>query len=228
MTGPRGRLPGRRGADGRRTRGQTLVEFALVLPIFLVILMSLLDFGRVIYAQHTINQDAREAARVGAVSADTLTSTLPVGCVANPANPPACDTRFTTRYAKIRAAAKVMAPAVPMTDASIFGGDKCDADRLQNCSLPVTNARYLPCSGVKVYTGGTPAMPDDAVTPASVPATTVTQTCFYPNGVINTNILYPPKVVVKISVTVPLITPIISSILGGGITISAESEQLLQ
>ena len=37
----------------------------MVLPIFLLILMGLLDFGRVIYAQHTINQDAAEGARVG-------------------------------------------------------------------------------------------------------------------------------------------------------------------
>ena len=46
-----------------RWRGQALVEFALVLPIFLLILMTLLDFGRVIYAQHTINQDAAGGAR---------------------------------------------------------------------------------------------------------------------------------------------------------------------
>ena len=207
---PRGAF--RRGPSSRRTRGQALVEFALVLPVFTLMLMGLLDFGRVVYAQHTINHDAREAARLCAVSADTLSTAA----------------QFTARFAAIRAAAKQMAPAVPMTDASIFGGDKCDADGLSACSLPVTVARYLPCSGVGAYTAGTPAMPDDAVTPASVPATTVTKTCFYPNGVTNANPLFPPKVVVKISVIVPFITPLISNILGNGITVSAESEQLIQ
>ena len=54
-----------------RTRvrnGQALVEFALVLPIFMVLLMALLDFGRVVYAQNTVAQAAREAARFAAVS----------------------------------------------------------------------------------------------------------------------------------------------------------------
>jgi len=49
-------------------RGQALVEFAMVLPIFMVLLFALLDFGRVVYAQNTVAQAAREAARFAAVS----------------------------------------------------------------------------------------------------------------------------------------------------------------
>ena len=53
----------RRGAGavtnvGRRRespRGQAMVEFALVVPIILVLLMSVLDFGRAIYAYNTIS-----------------------------------------------------------------------------------------------------------------------------------------------------------------------------
>jgi hypothetical protein len=198
--------------EGRRGRGQALVEFALIVPVFLLLLMSLLDFGRVVYAQHTINQDAAEGARVGAVSADSLTLDLPAGCTASPESPVGCDTRFTTRYAKIRAAARIMAPAVPMTDASITGGRK-------------TDGTALPCSQVLAYDGGTPAMPDDAVTPAN---TNVANSCFYPNGVNNSSATTPAKIVVKVTVSVPIITPIISSILGGQIPLSATSEQLLQ
>ena len=51
-----------------RSRGQSLVEFALVLPVFMVLLMALLDFGRVVFAQNTVAQAAREAARFAAVS----------------------------------------------------------------------------------------------------------------------------------------------------------------
>lgn len=49
----------------RHERGQTLVEFALIIPLFALILFALLDFGRVIYTQNTVEQAAREASRVG-------------------------------------------------------------------------------------------------------------------------------------------------------------------
>jgi TadE-like protein len=46
-----------------RTRGQALVEFALILPIFLMLLFGLFDMGRAVYAWSTINNAAREAGR---------------------------------------------------------------------------------------------------------------------------------------------------------------------
>ena len=54
----------RRGAD---ERGQALVEFALILPIFVLLLVGIFDFGRAIYAYNTISNAAREAVRVGIV-----------------------------------------------------------------------------------------------------------------------------------------------------------------
>jgi hypothetical protein len=51
----------------RRTSGQALVEFALVLPIFLLLLFGLIDVGRYVYVSNAFNQAAREAARYGAV-----------------------------------------------------------------------------------------------------------------------------------------------------------------
>jgi PKD repeat protein len=54
-------LPFRRGR-GRKSRGQSLVEFALVLPVFLVFLAAALDLGRVFYANITLNNAAREGA----------------------------------------------------------------------------------------------------------------------------------------------------------------------
>lgn len=44
-------------------RGQALVEFALIVPIFLLLLFGLFDLGRAVYAWSTINNAAREAAR---------------------------------------------------------------------------------------------------------------------------------------------------------------------
>lgn len=51
----------------RSRRGQSLVEMALVLPIFLVILVGLFDFGRAIYASNAIGNAARAANRVAIV-----------------------------------------------------------------------------------------------------------------------------------------------------------------
>lgn len=40
-----------------------MVEFALVLPIFILLLLGVLDLGRAIYAFNTVNNAAREGAR---------------------------------------------------------------------------------------------------------------------------------------------------------------------
>lgn len=52
---------------GRSFRGQTLVEFALVLPLLVLILVGIFDFGRAIYAFNTVNNAAREGARLAIV-----------------------------------------------------------------------------------------------------------------------------------------------------------------
>ncbi|MEX0630080.1 MAG: TadE family protein [Chloroflexota bacterium] len=43
------------------------MDFALILPLLLVILFGMLDFGRAIYAYNTINNAARQGARVAIV-----------------------------------------------------------------------------------------------------------------------------------------------------------------
>jgi Flp pilus assembly protein TadG len=47
--------------------GQTMVEFALIIPIFILILMGIFDLGRAIYTYTTINNAAHEAARLAIV-----------------------------------------------------------------------------------------------------------------------------------------------------------------
>ncbi len=51
--------------EHRRQRGDSLVELALVLPVLLLILMSILDFGRAVYTYHVVANCAREGARYG-------------------------------------------------------------------------------------------------------------------------------------------------------------------
>ena len=61
MTGP-GSFP----IEGKPS-GQALVEFALVLPIFLIVLFGLIDVARYVYLNNAFNEAAREAARYGSV-----------------------------------------------------------------------------------------------------------------------------------------------------------------
>jgi Flp pilus assembly protein TadG len=54
----------RRAAGAGRHRGQTLSEFALVIPLVILIFMGIFDLGRAVYAFTTISNAAREGARV--------------------------------------------------------------------------------------------------------------------------------------------------------------------
>ena len=67
--------------DQRRahSRGQALVEFAFVLPIFLLMLFAMIDLGRVIWANDTLANAAREGARYAIVHGGSETTTNPVG-----------------------------------------------------------------------------------------------------------------------------------------------------
>ena len=65
----RRRLPKLRFGTGRsRPRGQSLVEFALVIPIFLVLLMAVIEFGFLLNGLLSINFATRDAALVAAES----------------------------------------------------------------------------------------------------------------------------------------------------------------
>ena len=61
------RLPRRSGASPRN-RGQALVEFALVLPIALLILLGILQFGFLFSGQIGVINAVRETARYGSTS----------------------------------------------------------------------------------------------------------------------------------------------------------------
>jgi Flp pilus assembly protein TadG len=59
----RGREREPQNVDGpRRRRGQGFVEFAFILPVFLLIFAATLDLGRVFYAQISLTNAAREGA----------------------------------------------------------------------------------------------------------------------------------------------------------------------
>src|SRR6187551_2894242 len=44
-------------------RGQTLVEFGLIIPIVLLIMLGLFDIGRVVFINNSLSDGARDGAR---------------------------------------------------------------------------------------------------------------------------------------------------------------------
>ena len=141
-------------ARGRRgTRGQGLVEFALVLPVFLVLLLALFDTGRVLYAQNTITQAVSRC------------------------------------RAPRRRLAELHAVEIRQHQEQGVELGCRRVDHRHECHGK--GRRSLPDHGHDLAQPGT-----DAVTAGS-------------------------WVVVSVSVTVPLITPLVANILGGSITVSA-------
>ncbi|NLF03178.1 MAG: pilus assembly protein [Anaerolineales bacterium] len=55
----------------RRQRGQSMVEFVLMLPILLIILLGLLDLGRLWYAYVAVTDAAAEGATYAAINPPT-------------------------------------------------------------------------------------------------------------------------------------------------------------
>ena len=52
-------------------KGQALVEFTLLIPIFMLLLLAIIDFGMGFYSWISVTNSAREGARLGVVMATT-------------------------------------------------------------------------------------------------------------------------------------------------------------
>jgi Flp pilus assembly protein TadG len=111
--------------ESSKKRGQALVEWALVLPLLLLMILVTIDMGRAVYYYSVIYNAAREGARYGVIdytdtpgivaAAENLavgldTSALDVSTFVN--GPPPTNIRVTVTYQFI--------PATPMV-AALFG-----------------------------------------------------------------------------------------------------------
>ena len=107
--------------DERRA-GQSLVEFALVLPIFILCLFGLIDGGRLVYQHSVLSQAAREGARLASVEASWIGAT-DTGC--GSVNGPVCPASAAAMKTDIISAANRMnAPFAVVTGADVFV--RCD------------------------------------------------------------------------------------------------------
>lgn len=87
-----------RTARRHESSGQALLEFALIFPVLILLLMGIVDFGRAIFAYNTVSEAARIGGRVAIVNQTTsdiclvaasraIGLGLPTACIANPPPP---------------------------------------------------------------------------------------------------------------------------------------------
>ena len=78
----------------RNKRGTAIVEMAIVLPLLLIILFGIVEFGVMLYDRQVITNASREAARAGIVQAVSRpTSTFVIGVVNDYCDPPPAGTQ---------------------------------------------------------------------------------------------------------------------------------------
>ena len=126
----------------RRRRGQALVEFALVAPLFFLLLFAIIEGGRFVFYYEALNSATREGARYAIIHGSNAAD----GC---PSGPPAagttsCDPSGANVRAAVRRAALGLAGS----------GDFISLDVI----WPLTNARSNPVT-VRAAYGYRPVMP---------------------------------------------------------------------
>ncbi len=62
----------------RNRRGQAIVELALILPVFLLLVVGMMEFGLVMHDYITVAEAARAGARAAAVRKDNTTITAAI------------------------------------------------------------------------------------------------------------------------------------------------------
>jgi Flp pilus assembly protein TadG len=144
--------------SAHRARGQAMVEFALVAPMFFVLLFGIIEAGRFIFYYETLSHATREGARYAIVNgANTL------GCPSGPAAPgsSACDTAGNNVVTRVRQQAFGVTSSA-LTVQRCWWYDACDfvthgdGDDARGATVTVT-ARYT-------YTSLIPLVPLPPIT----------------------------------------------------------------
>jgi hypothetical protein len=155
---------------GRRSGGQSLVEFALVLPIFMTLIFGILDLGRGVWALDIANHAAAEAARFAIVHGGAGANPCPVGPPAATANVPtaseACPYPSPSKQAIFDVARESAIGAGGDVNVTACYGHVCEGNVDQ---AGYTNARGTPVTvrvtiHVQIFTGALLGIDDLTVT----------------------------------------------------------------
>ncbi|MBF6605461.1 MAG: pilus assembly protein [Chloroflexi bacterium] len=98
--------------------GQGLVEFALVVPVFLLMVFGIIDGGRFVYMSSVLSQAAREGARTGSVEASWLGKVDP-SC-GQPGGPTCPATAATLKADVLSAADRMVTPFANIVSSQMY------------------------------------------------------------------------------------------------------------
>lgn len=102
----------------RRDGGQGLVEFALVIPVFLMLLFGLIDGSRLVFQHSILSQAAREGARTASVEASWMGKS---GSGCGTTGGPTCPANATALKADVLAATnRMIQPFTAVTDSNLY------------------------------------------------------------------------------------------------------------
>ena len=132
------------------SRGQTMVEFALILPILVLLLAGFFDLGRVVLANDSLAHAAREAARYAVVHGGSPLNLCPVGPPATDTVVPVASTACpypspSKESIRIEAREQAAASGSTVTVEVCYGvGCVGDTDKVDPVTGPATNRRGTP------------------------------------------------------------------------------------
>ncbi len=113
-------------------RGTAMVEFAVVLPIFLFVIWCVVDFARAFYTQNSLATAVREGARYAAVTDD-----------------PGSAATLTAVRGRVNQAFNAFGgAAIPSASISV------DATVPPNVTVQVTNYQWLTTTPINIFAGG--------------------------------------------------------------------------
>jgi Flp pilus assembly protein TadG len=183
-----------------RTRGQSLVELALLLPVFMLFFAAILDLGRIAAAQVAVQNAAREGAFQAAETPTSFDSTTgcPAGAATNKVycriklessggvtinpsdvtvtcNPVDCSTGLgNTVTVRVNGHFRLLTPLM----GAFFGGNQNVTFTAQS----VTNRETLPTSGSNPVSTPTPTATSTSTSTATATATPTPTACVLPSA----------------------------------------------
>jgi PKD repeat protein len=192
----------------RRSRGQSLVEFALVLPVILLLTMVALDFGRVYLGYINLQNMTRAAANFAANNSTAWSTTSTVNT--------ATITKYRNQVLNDAAASNCqLNPAIPVAPVFSDASVPADGDATgigDNASVALTCKFQVITPVISAILGGSVNVSSSAVFPVKTGMTgtgTGGTSCILPSPAINT-VPNPP------SGTLPPLTVTFTDASGGG------------
>ncbi|MDX8406620.1 MAG: pilus assembly protein [Mariprofundus sp.] len=120
---------------GKRNRGAALVEFAIIVPILLVLMFAVSELGRVLYQQNTLTKSVAAGARYLARSFDTMDREH---CTAKPAwSGFAVKAKNLVVYGTVTAGATPLVPNL-VTANVLISHNRVDKGGAEGCVINVT------------------------------------------------------------------------------------------